>query len=79
MKKTDIVRDRPLDEDEDPLDQQIDFSNAKPIGHKFAKIRMSVVLDSDVCDVFRTADEVNNALRVLIREGRVPHLTYPPR
>jgi uncharacterized protein len=79
MKKTDIIRDRPFNEDEDPLDQEIDFSNAKPIGDKFAKLRGSVVLDSDVCDVFRSAEEVNNALRMLIREGRVPHLTDPPR
>ncbi|HEX7191264.1 MAG TPA: BrnT family toxin [Thermoanaerobaculia bacterium] len=77
MKTTDIIRDRPFDEDEDPLDHEIDFSNAKPIGDKFAKARAYVLLDSDVCDVFRTADEVNNALRLLIREGRVPHLNYP--
>ncbi|HEX3108406.1 MAG TPA: BrnT family toxin, partial [Thermoanaerobaculia bacterium] len=76
MTGRDIIRDRPIDDDEDPLDQEIDFSNAKPIGRKFAKLRMSVVLDTDVCDVFRTADEVNNALRMLIREGRVPHLNY---
>ena len=79
MKTRDIIRDRPIDDEEDPLDQEIDFSNAKPIGDKFAKMRASVLLDSDVCDVFKTADEVNNALRMLIREGRVPHLNYPPR
>jgi uncharacterized DUF497 family protein len=79
MKTTDIIRDRPFNEDDDPLDREIDFSNAKPIGDKFAKLRGSVVLDADVCDVFRSADEVNNALRMLIREGRVPHLNYPPR
>jgi hypothetical protein len=72
----DINRDLPVDDEEDPLDDEIDFSNAKPIGDKFAKLRASVLLDSDVCDVFRTADEVNNALRMLIREGRVPHLNY---
>jgi hypothetical protein len=77
MNKTDILCDRPLDEDEDPLDQEIDFSNAKPIGKRFAKIVTSVMLDSDVCDYFRTAEEVNNGLRVLIREARVPHITYP--
>ena len=58
MKKTDIIRDRPFDEDADPLDREIDFSNAKPIGDKFAKLRGSVVLDSDVCDVFRSAEEM---------------------
>ena len=67
------------DEDYDPLDEEIDFSNAKPIGRRFAKIMTTVTLESDVCDWFRTSDEVNNALRVLIREGRVPHVTYPPR
>lgn len=78
MNKTDILCDRPLDEDEDPLDKEIDFSNAKPIGKRFAKIVTSVMLDSDVCDYFRTSEEVNNGLRVLIREARVPHITYPP-
>ncbi len=76
MKTRDIIRDRPVDDEEDPLDHEIDFSNAKPIGDKFAKMRASVLLDADVCDVFTTADEVNNALRMLIREGRVPHLNY---
>jgi len=76
MKTRDIIRDRPIDDDEDPLDHEIDFSNAKPIGDKFAKMRASVLLDSDVCDVFTSAEEVNNALRMLIREGRVPHLKY---
>lgn len=76
MTGRDIIRDRPIEDDEDPLDQEIDFSNAKPIGRKFAKLQMSVVLDTDVCDVFRTEEEVNNALRLLIREGRVPHLNY---
>jgi len=79
MSGKDIIRDRPNIEEEDPLDHEIDFSNAKPIGRLFAKIRGSVLLDSDVCDVFRSADEVNNALRLLIREGRVPHLNYPPQ
>lgn len=79
MSGSDIIRDRPFEEEEDPLDHEIDFSHATPIGRRFAKIRMSVVLDSDVCDVFRSAEEVNNALRMLIREGRVPHLTYPPQ
>jgi hypothetical protein len=76
MTGRDIIRDRPIDDDEDPLDHEIDFSNAKPIGRKFAKMRASVLLDTDVCDVFRTEEEVNNALRMLIREGRVPHLNY---
>lgn len=79
MTGRDIIRDRPNDDDEDPLDHEIDFSNAKPIGRRFAKMRASVLLDTDVCDVFRTAEEVNNALRMLIREGRVPHLNYPQR
>lgn len=76
MKTRDIIRDRPIDDEEDPLDREIDFSNAKPIGDKFAKMRASVLLDADVCDVFTNAEEVNNALRMLIREGRVPHLNY---
>ena len=78
MTGRDILRDAPM-EDEDPLDREIDFSNAKPIGKRFARLKMAVVLDTDVCDVFRTPAEVNDALRLLIREGRVPHLTYPPR
>ena len=76
MTGRDIIRDRPIEDDEDPLDHEIDFSNAKPIGRKFAKLQAAVVLDTDVCDVFRTEEEVNNALRMLIREGRVPHLNY---
>jgi uncharacterized DUF497 family protein len=79
MSGKDIIRDAPMEDDYDPADYEWDFSNAKPIGDMFAKLRGSVVLDSDVCDVFRSADEVNNALRMLIREGRVPHLNYPPQ
>lgn len=75
----DILRDGFMFDDDtyDPLDEEIDFSNAKPIGREFAKIQCSVTLDTDVCDWFRTSEQVNNALRVLIREGRVPHVTYP--
>ena len=42
--------------------------------HSFPKLVGTVTLDSDVYDVFRTSEEVNNALRMLIHEGRVPHL-----
>jgi hypothetical protein len=42
----------------------------------FPKMQGSVMLDSDVFDMFRTSEEVNNALRILIREGRVPHAPY---
>ena len=79
MSGRDIIRETPIYDDEDPADREYDFSNAKPIGLKFAKLQMAVALDPDVCDVFRTEEEVNDALRMLIREGRVPHITYPTR
>ena len=44
--------------------------------HSFPKLVGTVTLDTDVYDVFRTSEQVNDALRMLIREGRVPHLTY---
>jgi hypothetical protein len=75
MSKRDMLRETPIYPDYDPADwEEYDFTNAVPIGDKFAGMRAAVVLDKDVCDVFRTAEEVNDALRMLIREGRVPHM-----
>lgn len=38
----------------------------------FRRVKALVALDPDVCAVFRTSEEVNKALRILIAEGRVP-------
>lgn len=46
----------------------------RPARHRFETLVGTVTLDPDVYDVFRTSKEVNDALRMLIREGRLPHI-----
>ena len=66
-----MLRETPIYPDYDPADWEYDFTNAVPIGDQFEGLRSAVVLDPDVCEFFLRADEVNDALRMLIREGRV--------
>ena len=51
----------------------LDWSKAVRGLHYIPREKGSATLDEDVYVVFRTSEEVNNALRMLIREGRIPH------
>lgn len=70
MNEKDMIRDTPVDDDE-MLD---DYSHLqfRRSPFKFVRLCASVTLEPDVYNVFRTSEQVNEALRELIREGRVP-------
>ena len=55
--------------DEDPLDREIDFSNARPnpYAREYYKSRNLRVLAPDLLDVFPDSESVNEALRTLVR------------
>jgi uncharacterized DUF497 family protein len=74
MNDRNILADRPLDDD--MLPEYGNLDGWGPPHRHFPKMQGSVMLDPDVFDVFRTSEEVNDALRILIREGRVPHAPY---
>lgn len=62
--------------DDMPAHIKFDYSKAKP--NRFAnrkKEQMVVALDSDITRVFRTPEEVTNALRALIKA--YPHAKSP--
>jgi len=72
MNEKEIIRDAAIEDDFLP-----DYGHLEGWQrgrHSFPKLVGTVTLDSDVFDVFRTSEEVNTALRILIHEGRVPHL-----
>jgi uncharacterized DUF497 family protein len=73
MKEGDMIRDASIDDDEMP--DEVDMSRSVRGLHSFPMLVGTVTLASDVYDVFRTSEEVNTALRMLIREGRVPHIS----
>ena len=59
--------------DDMPAHIEFDYSKAKP--NRFAnrkKEQMVVALDSDITRVFRTPEEVTNALRALIKAYPLP-------
>ena len=53
----------------DPLDREIDFSNARPnpYARDYYKSRNLRVLAPDLVDVFPDSESVNEALRTLVR------------
>ncbi|HEX8252660.1 MAG TPA: hypothetical protein VF846_05905 [Thermoanaerobaculia bacterium] len=55
--------------DADPLDREIDFSNARPnpFARDYYKSRNLRVLAPDLLDVFPDSESVNEALRTLVR------------
>ncbi len=71
MHKPHFLSDKPLDDDDIPDCSELEGWG--PPQRRFPKMQGSVMLDPDVFDMFRTSEEVNEALRILIREGRVPH------
>ena len=55
--------------DDDPLDREIDFSNARPnpYARQYYRSRNLRLLAPDLLDVFPTSESVNEALRTLVR------------
>ncbi len=71
MEDQHTIRDAP-DSNDEMLD---DYGHLEGWGRnpfRFTKTGGVVVLDPDVFSVFRTSEEVNAALRILISEGRLP-------
>ena len=62
-------------ETDDPLDREIDFSNARPnpFAGDYYKSRNLRVLAPDLLEIFPDSESVNEALRTLVR------LTAPVR
>lgn len=56
-------------EDDDPLDREVDFSNAKlnPFARDYGRNRNLRILSPDLLAVFPDSDSVNEALRTFIR------------
>jgi len=64
------------DEALEPEDEEtihFDWSKAVRGLHYIPREKGSAILDEDVYGIFRTSEEVNNALRMLIKENRIPH------
>src|ERR1043165_8586964 len=64
-RKTDIV-------EVDPLDREIDFSNARsnPFARDFYKSRNVRILAPDLVDAFRASESVIEALRMIVLVSR---------
>lgn len=71
-KRTDMINDAPPD----PLDREFDFSNGVVGKHYRPHLRKTIFvrIHEDVVPYFPTAEDVNEALRMLIAEGRAPAL-----
>jgi hypothetical protein len=72
MEEKSMIRDEPL-EPEDEETVHFDWSKAVRGLHYIPREKGTATLDEDVYAIFRTSEEVNNALRMLIRENRIPH------
>jgi len=72
MKEDDVLRDSPMDDE--MLDDYGHLEGWMKNPFRFTRVGQ-VRLDPDVQEHFRTAEEVNAALRSLIAEGRVPEAT----
>ena len=70
--RDDELDDEPL-KPEDEEAKHFDWSKAVRGLHYIPREKGTAVLDEDVYGIFRTSEEVNNALRMLIRENRIPH------
>ena len=75
----DEIHDALLEPDDDECDDRdFDFSKAVPRKHYFPFLGIRVFLDPDTAEYFPTEEMVNDALRVLISEGRATKQP-PPR
>jgi uncharacterized DUF497 family protein len=65
------IYDEPMEYGDE--ETHFDWSKAVRGLHYIPWVKGTVTLDEDVFSIFRTSEEVNNALRMFIREGRIPH------
>lgn len=76
MKNVRIVEGFPDDDQDDMLPEyRFDYSKSKP-NHFAGQIPVTVVLEDDVAQVFGTSENVNNALRAILKalpETALPH------
>jgi uncharacterized DUF497 family protein len=72
MDEEQMIYDEPM---EPGAEETIDFDWDTAVRglHFIPREKGTVTLDEDVYGIFRTSEEVNNALRMLISEGRIPH------
>jgi uncharacterized protein len=72
MDEEQMIYDEPM---EPGAEETIDFDWDTAVRglHFIPREKGNVTLDEDVYGIFRTSEEVNNALRMLISEGRIPH------
>jgi uncharacterized DUF497 family protein len=66
------IHDEPM-EPGDEETMRLDWNKAVRGLHYIPRVKGNAILDEDVFVIFQTSEEVNNALRMLIREGRIPH------
>ena len=77
----DEIRDqriRELEMDDDDYVPPFDFSKGVRGRHYFPFVGITVMLDQDVAEYFPDDDRVNDALRILIAEGRATKQQPPP-
>jgi hypothetical protein len=67
-----MIYDAPM-EPGDEETMHLDWSKMVRGLHYIPREKGTAVLDEDVYGIFCTSEEVNNALRMLIRENRIPH------
>jgi hypothetical protein len=72
MNEKPTINDLPLEEGDEET-KHLDWSKAVRGLHYIPRQKGTVTLDEDVYMIFRTSEEVNNALRILIKENRIPH------
>ena len=72
MDEDSMIHDEPM-EPGDEETMHLDWSKMVRGLHYIPRVKGTVTLDEDVFSIFRTSEEVNNALRILIKEGRIPH------
>ena len=65
------MKNRSVDED-DPLDREIDFSNARPNRFWLGVVdrRCVRLIDKDLAEVFPDNESMNSALRAIAEAGR---------
>ncbi len=72
MDEKPMISDEPMEPGDEEM-MHLDWSKAVRGLHYIPREKGQATLDEDVYIVFRTSEEVNNALRMLIKEGRIPH------
>ena len=67
--KDELMKRKTAAADDDPLDREVDFSNARPnpYARDYYKSRKLRVLAPDLLEIFPDSESVNEALRTLVR------------